>query len=176
MALVGSWWKAGARGAGARKVGRSGAAQAGADDGEQDRWFAARIGEAVWKIGVERDGVARGQRVCLAVDLEHDTTAIDEGDLSAARLVHRRIAGAARGGPRIELVAGELEALPGQRGREDLEGVPPTPPPVRRSSARTTVTAPLSSRRSSWLRRRSRPLAIFAATCSVGLVSERSTC
>src|SRR5690242_9842913 len=36
-------------------------------------------------------------------------------------------------------------------------------------------TAPDSSRRSSWLRRRSRPAAMREATCSVGLVSPRST-
>src|SRR5690348_14019590 len=38
------------------------------------------------------------------------------------------------------------------------------------------VTAPSSSRRSSWDRRSSRPSAIFAASASVGLVSPRSTC
>src|SRR3954468_6002552 len=37
------------------------------------------------------------------------------------------------------------------------------------------VTAPSSSRRSSWLSRSSRPPAIFPATASVGLVSPRST-
>ena len=48
-------------------------------------------------------------------------------------------------------------------------------PPRRRSWARTIVTVPDSSRRRSWLRRSSRPAAIRLATCSVGLVSPRST-
>ena len=49
-------------------------------------------------------------------------------------------------------------------------------PPRWRWPARTIVTAPPSSRRSSCERRSSRPAAIRAATVSVGLVSPRSTC
>src|SRR4051812_28445277 len=46
---------------------------------------------------------------------------------------------------------------------------------MRPLPARVTVTAPSSSRRSSWDRRSSRPSAIFAASAIVGLVSPRST-
>ena len=49
-------------------------------------------------------------------------------------------------------------------------------PPRWRWAARTIVTAPPSSRRSSCDRRSSRPAAMRAATVSVGLVSPRSTC
>jgi polynucleotide 5'-hydroxyl-kinase GRC3/NOL9 len=52
----------------------------------------------------------------------------------------------------------------------------PAAPPARRSAACTMLTAPSSSSRSSWDRRRSRPRAMRAAICSVGLVSPRSTC
>src|SRR5690606_7788702 len=64
-----------------------------------------------------------GELVLLAVDLKHDATAVDERDLAAARLVHRRVAGAAGDGAGRELVTGEFKALAGQGRREDLEGV-----------------------------------------------------
>ena len=54
---------------------------------------------------------------------------------------------------------------------------PRRPLPPRRALARAhDVTAPSSSRRSSWESRSSRPAAMRAATVSVGLVSPRSTC
>jgi hypothetical protein len=77
----------------------------------------------VGQVGVERDAVARGELVALAVDPQHDAALLDERALAAARLVHRRVAGAAGDGRGCEDVAGELRALAGQRRREDLGAV-----------------------------------------------------
>ena len=63
---------------------------------------------------------------------------------------------------------------PGSGGVRTSMAWPP-PPPRRRSPARTIETTPSSSRRSSWESRSSRPAAMRLATCSVGLVSPRST-
>ena len=80
--------------------------------------------------------------------------------------------------PGGERVARELGALAGQRRGEDLVAVPVGAGRARSAArrSRTTVTAPSSSRRSSCESRSSRPAAIRVATCSVGLVSPRSTC
>ena len=132
----------------------------------------------MWQVGVERDAVAIEQLVALAVAVQNDGAALDQRGLAAARLVHRRIAGAAGDRPGRQRVARELGALAGQRRREDLVAVAgdarSVPCGARR--ARTTVTAPSSSRRSSCESRSSSPAAIRVATCSVGLVSPRSTC
>ena len=79
--------------------------------------------------------------VALAVDVEHDGAVLDERDLAAAGLVHRRVARAAGARAGRQLVAAELGALAGQRRGEDLERVAGgAEPPRRRSAARTTVT------------------------------------
>src|SRR5688572_20326338 len=72
------------------------------------------------QVGVERHAVAHGELVALAVDLEHDAPFGDERALTAARLVHRRVAGAAGRGTGREHVARELGTLARQRRREDL--------------------------------------------------------
>src|SRR4051794_5670367 len=69
--------------------------QAGGDDREQRGVLRAGVLEVVRQVGVERDAVAGGQLVALAVDVEDDRTLLDEPDLAAARLVDRRVAGAA---------------------------------------------------------------------------------
>ena len=101
--------------------------------------------------------------------------ALDEARLARAGLVHRRVAGAARAGARLDGVAGDLGALAGQRRGEDLPAVA-----VGAAGAalagRTTLTVPPSSRRSSWESRSSSPAAMRPAIVSVGLVSPRSTC
>src|SRR4051812_3250147 len=81
------------------------AAQAGAHDGEQARRRVARVLEVVGKVGVERDGVAGFEVVALAVAHEHGRAGLDDGGLAAARLVHGRVAGPARGGAGRERVA-----------------------------------------------------------------------
>ena len=84
---------------------------------------------------------------------QHDRAGLDERGLAAARLVHRRVAGAARRGAGRQHVARELGALAGQRRRQDLVRRWPRRLPSRRAAARsrrTTVTAPSSSSRSSW--------------------------
>src|SRR5215217_1056671 len=100
------------------------AAQAGGDDRQQGGLPGAGVLEVVGQVGVERDAVALRQLVALAVDVEHDGPVLDEGDLAAPRLVHRRVAGAARACTGGERVAAELRALAGEWRGEDLERVP----------------------------------------------------
>ena len=107
---------------------------------------------------------------------QHDGAALDDRDLAAAGLVHRRVARAAGLRAGREHVAAELGALAGQRRGEDLDAMPGG----RATAAAALAGAddgdlPASSRRSSWLRRSSRPAAMRLATASVGLVSPRST-
>ncbi len=75
-----------------------------------------------------------------------------------------------------ERVAGDLGALAGQRRRQDLVAVVAGRRPCGARARRTIDTAPSSSSRRSWESRSSRPPAMRAAVCSVGLVSPRSTC
>src|SRR5512132_3057701 len=83
----------------------------------------AGVLEVVWEVGVEGDAVAGRQLVALAVDVEHDGAGLDERDLAAAGLVHRRVAGPAGPPADGQDVAAELHALAGQRRGEDLEAV-----------------------------------------------------
>jgi hypothetical protein len=110
------------------------------------------------QVRVERDAVAIEQLVPLAVAKQNDAAPLDERGLAAPGLVPRRISRTPCDRSRRKRVARELGS------------------PFRRSPARTTVTAPSSSRRSSWESRSSSPPAIRFATWSVGLVSPRSTC
>src|SRR3954469_12968438 len=99
------------------------AAQAGGDDREQRGVAGTGVLEVVRQVGVEGDAVALREVVAVTVDVEDDAALLDEGDLAAAGLVHRRVAGAARAGAGAERVAAELGPLTGQRRGEDLEGV-----------------------------------------------------
>src|SRR6266516_1390429 len=94
-------------------------AQPGGDDGQDGRLAGAGVLEVVRQVGVEGDAVAGGQLVALAVDVEHHGAVLDEGDLAAAGLVHRRVAGAAGLRAGRQRVAAELGALAGQRRGED---------------------------------------------------------
>ncbi len=117
------------------------------------------------------------QLVALAVDVQDDGAFLDDRDLAAAGLVHRRVAGAAGLRAGVQHVAAELGALARQRRREHLERCGRCARSRRRGARRRgrCDTEPPSSRRSSCERRRSSPSAIRAATASVGLVSPRST-
>ena len=117
------------------------------------------------QVRVERDAVAIEQLVALRVAVQDDSTALDERGLPAARFVHRGISGSAGDRARRERMARELGALAGERRSEDLVAVASTAPgPSVARSARTTLTAPSSSRRRSWESRSSRPVAIRLAT------------
>src|ERR671936_454215 len=96
---------------------------AGGDDGQDGRLAGSGVLEVVGKVGVEGDAIAAGELVALAVDVEHDGAALDERDLAAARLVHRRVAGAAGLPAGRERVAAELGALGRQRSSEELEAM-----------------------------------------------------
>src|SRR4051794_32931394 len=105
-----------------RVVGAIGSApsEARGDDGQQARLVRAGVGEVVRQVGVEGHAVARGEVVALAVDLEDDGAVLNQGDLPAARLVHRRVArqaGARAGG---QHVPAQLGALARQRRGEHL--------------------------------------------------------
>src|ERR687889_1620444 len=76
------------------------AAQAGGDDRQQRGLPGAGVLEVVGQVGVERHAVALRQLVALAVDVEHDGAVLDQRDLAAARLVHRRGPRAPRAGAR----------------------------------------------------------------------------
>src|SRR3954447_2954983 len=96
-------------------------AEARADDGQQHGASGSGVLEAVRQVGVEGDGVALAELVLGAVDVQRDGAALDDGDLPAAGLVHRRGALPAGGRTGRQLVAAELGALSGKRRREDLE-------------------------------------------------------
>ena len=81
----------------------------------------------VRKIGVERRAVALGELVLVAVDPEDDRAGLDVKRLAAARLVHRRVAGAAGGGAGLERVQRDLGALAGQRRGQLLDAVAAAP-------------------------------------------------
>ena len=110
-----------------------------------------------------------------AVHVQGQRTPLDDGGLTRARLVARRVAGTAGDGARGQRVARDLGAQAGQRRGEDLVGVA-AGAAAATLAGRTTETMPSSSRRSSCESRSSSPEAILLATCSVGLVSPRSTC
>src|ERR1700742_4000709 len=100
------------------------------------------------KVGVEGHAVAGLELVAAPIAAEHDGALLHERRLAAAGLVHRRILGAAG------------DRSPRGRGIAAVRTSTRWPrrawPPTRRSAARTIVTEPLSSRRSSCERRRSR--------------------
>src|SRR5919206_3874964 len=91
--------------------------QAGGHDGEQRRLAGAGVLEVVGQVGVERHAVAGGQRMALAVDVQLDRAALDERDLAAPRLVHRRVAGGAGLRARGGGGAGGVRAPPPGRRR-----------------------------------------------------------
>ena len=76
----------------------------------------AVVDEVVRQVGVEGDAVARAQLVALVVDHQRRARpARTTARLAAARLVQRRVAGAAGGGARLERVQRDVGALPGKR-------------------------------------------------------------
>src|SRR5947208_2973029 len=68
--------------------------EARADDGEQRRLLGAGVLEVVGQVGVEGHAVAGRQLVAFTVAVQDDRAGLHERDLAAARLVHRRVAGA----------------------------------------------------------------------------------
>ena len=64
----------------------------------------------VRQVGVERHAVPGVQRVLGAVDVQGQRTLLDDGGLTRAGLVARRIAGAAGDGAGLERVARDLGA------------------------------------------------------------------
>ena len=89
----------------------------------------------VWKIGVEGHAVALGELMAGAIADERHAPVLDEAGLARARLVHRRVAGAAGTGPGLNGVAGDLGALAGERRSEDL-------PAMAVGAARAAVGGP----------------------------------
>ena len=132
----------------------------------------------VRQVGVERHGVAGAELVALAVDVEHDRAGLDERDLAAAGLVHRRVAGPAGLRRRRPAAWRESSARwPGSGGVRISKLWPlRAEPPWRRSRARddrhaaALVEAQQLARGADRARTR-----CGAATASVGLVSPRST-
>ena len=76
----------------------------------------ALVLEVVRQVGVEGDAVALGELVALAVDAEVDRALQHDRGLAAARLVHRRVVGAAGRGAGLERVHRDVGALPGSGG------------------------------------------------------------
>ena len=94
---------------------------------------------------------------------------LDDRDLAAAGLVHRRVALAAGRGAGGQHVAAQLGALAGQRRREDLERVAGRPPPPRRRSARADDRDGVRLVQAQQLGEpQLEPAAMRAATASVG--------
>ena len=94
----------------------SAASQAGAHHCEQDGLSASVIFEMVCEVGIEGDAVAGVQRVAPAVADEHDLAGFDERGLAAARLVHRRVTGAAGRGARASVCRETSARCPGSGG------------------------------------------------------------
>ena len=132
------------------------------------------VGEVVRQIGVEGHAVAGGERCRRRRSAARRCRA----RRSRSRGCPARASAGRRGrrSPRRARACGaDLGALAGQRRREDLVPVAAVAPPWRRSAARTMVTAPSSSRRSSCeaqLEAGGDP----RGDARVGLVSPRSTC
>ena len=137
-----------------------------------------RVLEVVGQVGVEGDAVALAELVALPVADEHDGAAARRAPSRGCRA--RASAGRRRRRwrrPGASVWRESSARWPGCAAVSTSKRCPRRAlPPRRRSPARTIVTAPPSSRRSSCESRSSRPAAIRAATVSVGLVSPRSTC
>src|SRR5258706_10932329 len=88
--------------------------EARADDGQQRRLAGTGVLEMVRQVGIEGHAVPAGQLVALVVDVQDDAPTLDDGDLPAAGLVHRRVAGATGARAGGQHVAAELGALTGQ--------------------------------------------------------------
>ena len=72
----------------------------------------------VRQIGVEGHAVACGERIGPPVAEQDHLAGLDQRGLPAARLVHRRVIGAAGDRPRRERVHGQLGPLAGNRRRQ----------------------------------------------------------
>ena len=155
------------------------APQSGGDD-RQERGLRVGPGvlEVVRQVGVEGDAVALLELVALPVADEHDRA-------RARRARSRGCRARASAGRRPRRWRRRARACAARAPRAGRAGRRSAPRSGGRAAccrragarpARTIVTAPPSSRRSSCESRSSRPAAIRAATVSVGLVSPRSTC
>src|SRR5436309_2293984 len=97
--------------------------QAGTHDREQDRLLGAGVFEVMWKVSVERHAVPGTQLMPVSIAVEDQGSLLHKRGLTAARLMHRRVAWASRDSAGGEGVARELGALTGQRRGEDLVAV-----------------------------------------------------